>query len=40
MDRARQDRIVAHAMRDLDREYERLCTSWWQRIRRWLTKNF
>jgi hypothetical protein len=32
--------IVRAAMKDIDAEYERLCSSWWLRLRRWMKRNF
>jgi hypothetical protein len=40
MDPKKVTEIVQHAMKDIDAEYERLCSSWWLRLRRWFRKNF
>lgn len=40
MDPREVSKIVRRSMKDIDREYELLCTSWWNRIWLWVKRNF
>jgi len=40
MDPRQVTQIVRESMKDIDAEYERLCTSHWTRFWRWVRRNF